>query len=89
MSPNVAGVSLLVINGTAATTVIGLSGGVIGQEVTVVKALAMAGTALTITGAANFMLAGTGTLIANDSASYRFINVNGTVFKSAAGVSSP
>ena len=53
-APNVAGVDVLIVLNTAASTLIGLSGGTLGQRLTVVKDLAASGTALTLTGAANF-----------------------------------
>ena len=89
VAPNVAGVSVLVVNATAAATLVGLSGGVIGQEVTIAKAAAAAGTGLTLQGAANFWLAGTTAIVTNDSATYRFICDNGTRFRSQSGLISP
>ena len=87
LAPNVAGVSILIVNNTAASTIVGLSGGTIGQQVTVLHAVAAAGTALTITGAANFMLAGSTTLVLNDSAAYTFFCDNGTRFRMSGGMS--
>jgi len=89
VAPNVAGARLLIINATAATTLIGLSSGVIGQDLAVLKAAAAAGTSLTIQGAANFWLAGTTAFVTNDSAVYRFVSDNGTRFRQIAGVIVP
>lgn len=89
LAPNVAGVRLLIVTNTAASTILGLSGGVVGQEVTVMKATAAAGTGLTIQGAANLFLAGTTAFVMNDSAVYRFVCDDGTRFRQDAGVVTP
>lgn len=88
IAPNIQGVSVLILNATAATTLIGLSGGVIGQDITIMKATIAAGTAVTVTGAANFMLANTNSFIMNDSAAYRFVN-DGTNWRQVGGPAVP
>lgn len=89
LAPNVAGVEVLLVNNTAASTVLGLSGGVIGQRLVVAKAIASAGTSLTLQGAANLMLAGTTAFVVNDSAAYSFVCDNGTRFRQIGGPITP
>lgn len=71
-APSVVGLNTVILLTTATTTITGLSGGYAGQAVSIMKAVAAAGTAVTITGAANFMLAGTASFVMNDSAVYTF-----------------
>lgn len=86
---NVAGVSVAIILATGATTITGLSGGVAGQTVTIMKNALAAGTAVTITGAANFWLAGTTSFVMNDSATYTFTSDVAPRFRQNAGVATP
>ena len=81
LAPNVAGVHVLLVTNTAASTIVGLSGGVIGQELWIGKSVVSTGTGLTIQGAANLMLANTTAFVMNDSAFYGFICDNGTRFR--------
>ena len=81
LAPNVAGVHVLLVTNTAASTIVGISGGVIGQELWIGKSIVAAGTGLTIQGAANLMLANTTAFVMNDSAMYQFICDNGTRFR--------
>ena len=89
LAPNVAGVHVLLITNTAASTLVGISGGVIGQELWLGKSVAATGTSLTIQGAANLMLAGTTACVVNDSAMYQFICDNGTRFRQVSGPIAP
>ena len=89
LAPNVAGAQVLIVNNTAASTVLGLSGGVIGQMLYVGQAAAAVGTALTIQGAANLWLAGTGAFVANVSAFYQFVCDNGTRFRQVGPAALP
>ena len=89
LAPNVAGVHVLLITNTATSTLVGISGGVIGQELWVGKSVAAAGTSLTIQGAVNLMLAGTTAFVVNDSAMYQFLCDNGTRFRQVSGPIAP
>ena len=89
IAPNVAGINRLVLLTTAATTLIGLSGGTPGQTVIINQAIAAAGTAFTITGAAQFFIAGTSTFVANNSAAYQFYSDNGSRFRLIGGAVVP
>lgn len=89
LAPNVTGARILIVNNTAASTVVGLSGGTVGQELYVVKDVASAGTSLTIQGAANLMLAGTTAFVMNDSASYLFVSDAGSRFRQVGGPITP
>lgn len=73
VAPSVAGVEVLILNVTAAATLVGFSGGVVGQRVIVMKNLASAGTALTVTGGTDLYLSGTGSFVASASAAYHFV----------------
>lgn len=88
-APNVAGVHVLLITNTAASTLVGISGGTIGQELWLGKSVAATGTSLTLQGAANLMLAGTTAFVTNDSAMYQFICDNGTRFRQVGGPITP
>ena len=88
-APNVAGVKTLLLSGTGGMTISGFSGGVVGQSIDVGKALVAAGSVLTFTGAANFMLSGTGVFTISDSAFYRFVCDNGTRFRQVGGANVP
>ena len=87
-APNVAGVEVLLVNPTTGATVVGLSGGVGGQQVVVMQGQVTASSSLTLTGAANFQLAGTGSFLANASAAYVFVN-DGTRFRQVGGILVP
>ena len=89
LAPNVAGARFLIVTNTAASTIVGLSGGFIGQEVVVMKNPLAVGTALIIQGAANLFLAGTTAFTMNESGVYRFYCDNGTRFRQEAGVITP
>ena len=88
-APNVSGVKVLLLSGTGGMTISGFSGGVVGQSIDVGKALVAAGSVLTFTGAANFMLSGTGVFTLSDSAFYRFVCDNGTRFRQVGGANVP
>ena len=87
---DVAGVSLAIITPSAgAVGIVGLSNGVIGQQVTLMKDIVSAGTALQLTSFANFQLAGTTAVLMNVSGAYTFFCDNGTRFRSVAGLIAP
>ena len=88
-APNVAGAKMLLLIGSGGMTISGFSGGVVGQSLDVGKALIAAGSVLTFTGAANFMLSGTGVFTISDSAFYRFVCDNGTRFRQVGGANVP
>ena len=87
-APNVAGVDVLLVNPTTGATIVGLSSGVVGQQVVVMQGQVTASSSLTLTGAANFQLAGTGSFLANASAAYVFVN-DGTRFRQVGGILVP
>ena len=87
---NVAGVRTLIVTPSGgAVTVLGLSGGVIGQYVTILKNAVSAGTGVNLLGQANFHLASTALLVMDGSAAYSFVCDNGTRFRELAGPSVP
>ena len=86
LAPNVAGTRLLLVTNTAASTLVGLSGGSIGQELWIGKSGVSAGTALTIQAANNLWLAGTGAFVMSDSAVYAFFCDNGSRFRQVSAV---
>ena len=86
LAPNVAGARLLLVTNTAASTIVGLSGGTIGQELWIGKSGVSAGTGLTLQAANNLWLAGTGAFVMSDSALYSFFCDNGSRFRQVSAV---
>ena len=87
---NVAGVRTAIVTPSGgAITILGFSGGVIGQYVTVLKNAVSAGTGVNLLGQANFQLASTALLVMDGSAGYQFVSDNGTRFREVAGPSVP
>ena len=87
---NVAGVRTAIVTPSGgAITILGLSGGVIGQYVTILKNAVSAGTGVNLLGQANFQLASTALLVMDGSAAYSFVCDNGTRFRELAGPSVP
>ena len=87
---NVAGVRTAIVTPSGgAITILGFSGGVVGQYVTILKDAASAGTGLNLLGQANFQLASTALLVMDGSAAYSFVCDNGTRFRELAGPSVP
>ena len=80
-SANVDGVSLLILNNTGATTtsLIALSGGQVGQEVSIVQQGSNVTRILTNLG--NIFMPATGAVIINPSGVYRAVKVDGTTWR--------
>ena len=89
VAPDVTGVSYLIINPTAAATIVGLSGGYPGQQVILFKRFVSAGTTLTFQGADNFMLPGTTAFVTNSSAGYLFFQESLGRWRMVSGAVSP
>ena len=87
---NVAGVRTAIVTPSGgAVTILGLSAGIIGQYVTILKNAVSAGTGVNLLGQANFQLASTALLVMDGSAAYSFVCDNGTRFRELAGPSVP
>lgn len=80
VSLNVNDVSLAIINATAATTIVSLSGGQVGQQVTLVRAPLTSGTGITIDATGNLSFAGTASFVMTSGGgatrAYTFVRVD-------------
>ena len=78
IAPNVDGVHMLILNATAATTLIGLSGGQLGQQVVIFSN--SGGSNITVSTAGNLTVAGSAVFVMNTSAPILAFKRNSTTW---------
>ena len=88
-APNVTNTRVLIVSNTGGGSITGLSGGAVGQAVYLMKNIVAAGSAITLTGGPDFLLAGTASLVMSASSSYLFVSDNGTRFRQVGGATQP